>query len=191
MSYIGQSVPSVAECRLRLVQANVKAGQDLAKQIDDDRKKYIDQSEQIEQLTKALAEANARAAKTREQVKKEVEIEMGRRGRLTTADLRIQFEKFLEKEGIEPAQELVRMVMAQDEQGRFALSPDQRIKILLELNQYRMPKLKATENTGTVQHDHRVVIVKYGEKLPEADQSLELPRSNRPLIVDVEPEAPQ
>lgn len=48
-----------------------------------------------------------------------------------------------------------------EEQHR--LNPGLRAKIMLELIQYLMPKLKAVEMSGSVSHEHVINIVRYGE----------------------------
>ena len=73
------------------------------------------------------------------------------------ADLRRVMDIVMEHFGVEPIVELVRMA------SQETLDPSLRAKIWMELQSYRMPKLKSVEHTGTVNHQHNVVIVRFGE----------------------------
>ena len=56
----------------------------------------------------------------------------------------------IDKHGVEPVDELLKMATAQDEAGEYLLTTNLRVKILLELAEYRIPKVKTSE----VHHDH-------------------------------------
>ena len=73
------------------------------------------------------------------------------------AQTRSVMDSLVERHGVEPADELMRMVMERNDQGRFVLSEALRVKILLELHSYRAPKMRATENHHV--HDHNVLVV--------------------------------
>lgn len=88
--------------------------------------------------------------------------------KLSPMEMRQRLDEILEEFGCEPAKELVTMAMAKDQQGRFILSANDRGKILMFLNKFRMPELKAVETTGTIQHDHRVLVMKFGDKIENA-----------------------
>jgi len=83
--------------------------------------------------------------------------------RRTTAEIQEGLDLIMQKYGMEPAEELVKMVMEKDSVGAWVLTNDQRIKILSDLVQYRMPKLKSVEVAGNVNHKHEIIIVRYGE----------------------------
>lgn len=80
-------------------------------------------------------------------------------------------EAAIAKHGIEPVDELLRMI-ANDEVSR-----DQKIKILLELNSYRVPKMKTSE----VRHEHdyniQVAIQSFG-------------KGEAPVLKDITPRIP-
>ena len=96
---------------------------------------------------------------------------------LSPIELRAKLDTCLADAGLEPAAELARMVMEKNARDEFLLGPGDRIKILSELNQYRMPKLKAVENTGTVTHDHKVLIMRFGDPIENAkDVTAEIKR---------------
>jgi hypothetical protein len=86
-----------------------------------------------------------------------------KRSKLSPVEMRAKFDEILQNLDIEPAEELLRMATQRTPNGGFVLTDDQRIRIFTELNQYRMPKLKSIEQTGTVQHDHRVLIMRFGD----------------------------
>lgn len=79
------------------------------------------------------------------------------------SDLRAKLDGLIARYGMEPAEELIRMCAERLANGQYALTPQMRSKILMCLQEYRMPKLKAVEVSGAVEHQHNIVIVRYGE----------------------------
>lgn len=86
-----------------------------------------------------------------------------RREKKSTAEIQEALDLIMQKHDMEPAEELVKMVMEKQDDGQWVLTNDQRIKILTDLTQYRMPKLKSVEVAGNVNHKHEIIIVRYGE----------------------------
>ena len=78
--------------------------------------------------------------------------------RRTPTELRKVLDLILQHYDVEPMLELVKMGM-----DSANVSPELRAKIWMELQSYRMPKLKSIEHSGTVRHQHNVVIVRFGE----------------------------
>jgi hypothetical protein len=77
---------------------------------------------------------------------------------------RALFEEAVKKYGIEPIDELLRLVAERDpETGRFVLPPNLRIKVLLDLLDYRMPKSKAVESVHEGDYNYTVVIQNFGD----------------------------
>jgi hypothetical protein len=89
--------------------------------------------------------------------------ELKGRGKITPQEIRANLGNIIEKFGCEPIEEVLRMCYEKDAQDRYILSPDQRIRVLLEVNQYRMPKLKSVEHSGEVKHNIQVVLKRSGE----------------------------
>lgn len=110
------------------------------------------------------------------------------RGKRSPEELRAALNQLLDTYDMEPAEELIKMVMAQrraeDGEMVWALDPALRSKILLELVQYRMPKLKSVEHSGTVDHKHEITIIRYGED--GAIRKEMLPKHSAPPVIDVE-----
>lgn len=75
---------------------------------------------------------------------------------LTPAEVREKLEEILVNRKIEPVEMLLDMVVSKDEDGKPLLSNGDRIRILSELNSYRMPKLKAVETH--VEHDMNISV---------------------------------
>lgn len=85
------------------------------------------------------------------------------RGRKSPTELRAALGDLFEAYDFSPAEELVRMVMEKREDGKFTMGDSLRVKVLSELQSYVMPKLSATKVEGRVDHQHTVMIVRYGE----------------------------
>jgi hypothetical protein len=94
-------------------------------------------------------------------------MKLTRHQKMTPQERHKTLDEIVRKYGIEPAEELIRMCAERAENGAYILSPDQRIKILTELQQYRMPKLKSIEMQGTVDHTLTVVVKKFGDHVQE------------------------
>jgi hypothetical protein len=96
-----------------------------------------------------------------------LEKKVAQRGRKSPAELRDALELLMQKFDMQPAEELVKMAMEtrelEDGSKVWALAPELRARILSDLMQYQMPKLKAVEVSGTVDHNHTIMIVRYGE----------------------------
>lgn len=75
--------------------------------------------------------------------------------------LRDTLARMLKKYGVEPAEELVKMAVARDASGEFVLTTDQRIRVWEGLMAYQMPKLKAIEMSGTIDHELTVVVRRF------------------------------
>lgn len=97
-----------------------------------------------------------------ERLEKQVE-SLVSRGKMTAGELREAFLLVCQKYDFMPADELARMVMERTPTGAFLLSPDQRIRVLTQLNKFVMPELKAVEVKGTVEHNHTITIIRYGD----------------------------
>jgi hypothetical protein len=85
------------------------------------------------------------------------------RGKMTAAEMREALVICCQRHNFMPADELARMVMERGGDGEFALTTDQRIRVLSQLNKYIMPELKSVEVAGTVEHNHTINIIRYGE----------------------------
>lgn len=81
----------------------------------------------------------------------------------TNANLRTLLDQLFKRHGVEPAEELLKMAMKRDAIGNFELTTDQRIKVWAELLAYRMPKLKAQEVSGQIDHSLTVIVRKFGD----------------------------
>lgn len=103
----------------------------------------------IEDLEVALEEANAK---------------LQNRATLP-AELRKSLDALLEAYDVEPAEELIKLALKRKPgiepgtEGEFVLSNTERKFIWETLLQYRMPKLKSVENSGTVKHEHTIKVV--------------------------------
>lgn len=78
-------------------------------------------------------------------------------------NLKTLLDELFKRHGVEPAEELVRMATERDALGNFILTIDQRIKIWSDLLSYRMPRLKAMEVSGQLDHSLTVIVRKFGE----------------------------
>ncbi len=88
-------------------------------------------------------------------------------------DLRAKLEEILRDARLEPMLELVTMVMETNAEGRHVLTQDQRIKVLLELQQYRMPKLRSMEVRAEVDMTVNVKVVRFGDEANQKNPVLE------------------
>lgn len=77
-------------------------------------------------------------------------------------EMRRQLGEILEKYGIEPAEELIKLATEVDGNGKLVATRSERTKIWTEILQYRMPKLKSVEMSGTVDNTITVVVRKFG-----------------------------
>lgn len=103
------------------------------------------------------------------------------RKKLSPADRHRTLDQICEKYGVEPAEELIKMVMERNDDGTWRLSNDQRIKILSELQQYRMPKLKSIEVQGTVDHTLTVVVKKFGDIEEKVVRTFDIDADIKPM----------
>lgn len=85
---------------------------------------------------------------------------------LAPQDLRDGLDKIFAKFGVEPAEEVIKILQATqlvDGIERPMLSASERAKIWLELLQYRAPKLRSIEHSGKIQQDLQVVIMRFSD----------------------------
>lgn len=66
------------------------------------------------------------------------------------ATLRAKLDTLLEHYNVEPAEQVIKILMEKDDSGQFVLGPKDRAELWMDLNQYRMAKLKAVELSGKV-----------------------------------------
>jgi len=111
-------------------------------------------------------------------------------GRNNMAEMRGRLSELVEKYGCEPAEELLKMVMEEvpvlDERGVQRTTPDgapitrprldseTRANVLLKLMEFRMPKLRSSETAGQMDVDMRVVIMRFGERVPEERRAIDV-----------------
>lgn len=126
----------------------------------------------------------ARVERVAEDSQREIRLlrgQLDRTSRKTPEELRHALNMMFETINFSPAEELARMCMETDSEGRFALGTSERIRILSELNSYVMPKLKSVEVSGKVDHQHTIEIHRFG-----ADGSVRTEKvvdaKDRPLI---------
>lgn len=105
-----------------------------------------------------------------------LEIELVRQKRKSPAELRAALTGMFESINFSPAEELARMVMQKkmvtgpsgEQRLEFELEPALRAKILSDLNQYVMPKLKSVEHSGEVDLGNSgamapIIIMRFGD----------------------------
>ena len=147
-----QRVPSPEEIRLRLAAQEVGRAEGRAAIPDDVRAEANAMNDRVGEIAQTLA-------KVQEQV--------ANRGRRSPQELREALDLLFQKYGMSPAEELVKIVMERralpDGGSVFAISAELRAKILGDLMQYCVPKLRSVEVQGTVEHSHNITIVRYGE----------------------------
>lgn len=122
----------------------------------------------------------------------EAELAKAKHGnKMSLNSMRQKLDEYVKKHRCEPAEELLKMVMEQqqvvnedgspalDRDGnprmRFTLPPDTRASVLLKLMEFRMPKLRATEGAQAGSQTTTVVVVKFGDQ-------------HKPRAMDVEAE---
>lgn len=88
--------------------------------------------------------------------------------------LRRGLDEIFQEYGVEPAEELVRLAVEKMESGIHVLDTDQRIQIWRDLLQYRMPKLRAVETKGTVDHKISITIKRFGDKARDDGKVIEM-----------------
>lgn len=92
---------------------------------------------------------------------------MRTRGPTTVEEVRRAFDLALKQFNLEPVIELARMVcqtrVTAEGDVVFSLDPGTRIRILELLAKFRMPTLKAVEVGGSVSHEHKITIVRFGD----------------------------
>ncbi len=94
--------------------------------------------------------------------------EMQRRKR-SSKDLQEAMFLLMEKYDFSPAEELVKYCVQKDTDGMFLIDkaysgqPGMRIRILETLLEYTAPKLKSIEHSGSVEHEHTIHIIRYGD----------------------------
>jgi hypothetical protein len=118
-------------------------------------------------------------------VTKVVEQNLGRK--LTAQEMRGRLDILLAKHDFNPMEELILTAKDPD------TLPSEKIKICLNLVEYMLPKLKSVEVKGEVDHQHTIVIERYGEdgkaiREPFASAVRPTPADAK-MIVDVVSEA--
>ncbi len=107
--------------------------------------------------------------------------------RKTPKDLRDALNLLFEKHDFSPAEKLVEMVLETDSAGRYVLTPDQRIRVLSDLQSYVMPKLKSVEVSGEVEHKHSITIIRYGDDGKIKREALDAPKHRDAIDVVATP----
>ena len=84
------------------------------------------------------------------------------RGAMTNSDRRNILDAVLKKYEMEPAEELVKM-LKDPADPHFITDTDTRVRVLQDLMQYRMPRLKAVEVTEKHEMELNITILRIGE----------------------------
>ncbi len=86
---------------------------------------------------------------------------------LSASEMRAALFSICAKYDIDPMEELVKYTLPQKVRNKLGLtdevSVEMRVKVLSDLVGYMIPKLKSVEVSGTVDHEHHIEIVRYGE----------------------------
>jgi hypothetical protein len=92
---------------------------------------------------------------------------------MTAKDRRGLFDALLLKYGVEPAEEILKM-MTDRNNPHYISDPQTRLDTWQKLMEYRTPKLKSVEHEGASDNIYNVVVIRYGddgkavqEKAPE------------------------
>lgn len=83
----------------------------------------------------------------------------------TAAEIRKTLDSLLEYYQVEPAEELLKIVMEKRDDGRFVMSTAERVEIWQGFMRYRNPQLKAVEMTGKVDHVLNITVMDYSTKV--------------------------
>lgn len=113
---------------------------------------------------------------------RELEAEVMRhrdKGSISPAELRNDLDSILKRYGVEPIEELLKLLMERGPDGNLLMGVMDRAEVWQNLLQYRMPKLRAVEHTGTVNQQVNIVVMKFGTQ-----EVIE----RRPLVLDVKTE---
>ena len=97
------------------------------------------------------------------------------RGKMTLSEQRQSLDKILEKYGVHPVEELVRLAVSKKPDGTDELSKDQQIRIWTEIAQYQVPKLKSVEQHSQVDHTHTIIIRRFGDKALSTPKTIDIP----------------
>lgn len=132
-----------------------------------------------------------RSEQTLQQEKEKLEDKVRRLEAYSPTALRMQLDAILKKYGITAAFEpLIEIAMERYPDthslmgGQLVCSIDQRIKIWTELLGYQLPKLKAIEMAGQVDHSLTVIIKRFGDDNGNG-RNIEKIVSDTPVTVDV------
>lgn len=145
---------------------------------------------EVEKRTIAAATGTDKTVKEMQAIVTQLQRGVSQLQRKTPKDLRDALNLLFEKHDFSPAEELVEMVLETDSTGQYVLSPDQRIRILSDLQSYVMPKLKSVEVSGEVEHKHSIVIVRYGDDGRTSREVLEPPKQRDAIDVVATPVVP-
>lgn len=106
------------------------------------------------------------------------------KARTSPAELRQAMLSLFSRYDFSPAEELI--LMLKDEANpHYVRDVSLRVKILCEVQQYVMPKLKSTEIHGEVEHNHTIKILRIGPDGGAKVEDMLAPR--RVTTIDVEP----
>lgn len=103
---------------------------------------------------------------------------------LTPAKLREGLDEILKRFGVEPVEEVIKILTDRDEAGRYHLTAKDRAHLWMELMQYRMPKLRSMEHSGTVDANLTLVVMKFSTN--EVIERKAIPLDTDSETVDVE-----
>lgn len=81
--------------------------------------------------------------------------------RASPSEVRRTLDSLLEHYAVEPAEELIKAAMERGSDGRFTLSPMDRVEIWQGLMRYRMPQLKAVEHSGKIDTQLNITVKNY------------------------------
>lgn len=140
-----------------LVQQPIQQAQkDVKKSLSSTANEVNELQAKVADLTKQLA-ATARTLEVRK--------------RTSPQELRDALNSLFESYNFSPAEELVQMLM-EPSHPHYVEDVKLRASILMELQSYVMPKLKSTEITGKVKHEHSITILRIGEDGTQKRESL-------------------
>lgn len=123
--------------------------------------------------TAKLVGENLVLSKANEKLEAAYREEQEKKLSLTAKDRRGLFDALLLKYGVEPAEEILKM-LTDSENPHYISDPQTRLDTWQKLMEYRTPKLKSVEHEGATDNVYNIVVVRYGddgkavqEKAPE------------------------
>jgi len=157
----------------------VPTAAEIAKRLEAQRLGVVPDSPEVMCLKAELAESQRQLQSLREA---NLALETNPK-KFTAAEMRHSLDEIFRKYGVEPAEEVVKLLTEVDEKGELRMSRDQRAKVWLELMQYRTPKLRAMEHSGKVDTNMTILVVKYSTNEVIEKRPFQLPD---PEPIDVE-----